>query len=129
MRKWNKIFEEIMVKTFSNLMKTINPPIQEVQQIPCKSEGLGKKKDTWVLGSHSSKTSGDDKISRCGVRAFPSHEVGQNSCIFQSSDCLLHPKVQGKGASPFFHQSNHRYSLGSPQAGAGQGILQPAMIH
>lgn len=118
-----------MVTTFPNLMKTIHPPIQEDQQISRKSEGLGKKKGaSWFFDSHSSKTSGGNEISLCGVGAFPGHELGQSSCSLQSSDCLLPPKVQGKGANPFFHQSNHRYSLGSPQERAGQGILQAAMI-
>lgn len=118
-----------MVKTFPNLMKTINPPIQEDQQISLKSKGLGKKKGaSWFLDSHSAKTSRDNEISLRGVRVFPGHELGQSSCSLQSSDCLLPPKAQRKGANPFFHQSNHRYSLGSPQERAGQGILQAAMI-
>lgn len=118
-----------MVKTFPNLMTTINPPIQKDQQISLKSKGLGKKKGaSWFSDSHSSKTSRDNDISLCGVRVFPGHELGQSSCSLQSSDCRLPPKVQGKGVTPFFHQSNHRYSLRSPQERAGPGILQAAMI-
>lgn len=68
----NKTFEEIMVKTFPHLMKTINPTIQEAQQSLCMSEVLGIKKGTgWFLDSHSSEISGDDEISICGVRIFP----------------------------------------------------------
>lgn len=76
----NKIFEEIMVKTFPNLMKTRNPTIQEAQQSLCMSEVLGIKKGTsWFSDSHSSQTSSDDEISICGVKIVPCHEVGQSS--------------------------------------------------
>lgn len=39
-----------MIKTLPNLIKTINSPIQEDQQISIKSEGLGMKKGaSWVF--------------------------------------------------------------------------------
>lgn len=70
MRRQNKIFEEIMVKTFPNLIKTINSPIQEAQQIPFKSEELGTKKgSSWVLDSHPPKIPVIMK-STCGWEFF-----------------------------------------------------------
>lgn len=106
MRRQSKIFEEIMVKTFSNLMKTTNPSISEDWQIPGMRGWMWRKGRTFFLVSHSSKTPVRMK-STSGVRApsqgaFPCHELGHSSCRLQSKWFSSLPQSPRKGSwSPF----------------------------